>query len=148
MPASTRVDFYILQTSEPNSRMQFACRLTEKAYGLGNTVYAHAPSEQDADRLDDLLWTFRQGSFVPHDALHKCAAEQELATPVSIGTPDTRQQEAQLLINLTEETPDFVTKFGRIAEIVDSSEASRKAGRQRFKDYKKLGLEPETHTIK
>jgi DNA polymerase-3 subunit chi len=146
--ASTRVDFYILEATEPNARMQFACRLTEKAYGLGNAVYAHAASDKDADSLDDLLWTFRQGSFIPHEPLHKRSPAEEISAPVCIGTPTACLQEGQLLINLTDNTPEFAANFSRIAEIVDGSEASRKAGRQRFKDYKKLGLEPETHTIK
>lgn len=148
MPASTRVDFYILEATAPGARMQFACRLTEKAYGLGNAVYAHAASAQDARRLDDLLWTFRQGSFIPHEQLQEPAHAQASSTPVCIGTPQTYQHEGQLLINLTDSTPEFAANFSRIAEIIDGSEESRKAGRQRFKDYKKLGLEPETHTIR
>ncbi|MEZ5578324.1 MAG: DNA polymerase III subunit chi [Candidatus Competibacteraceae bacterium] len=44
-----------------------ACRLADKAYGLGHTVYLFTASEARAAALDDLLWTFRQDSFVPHE---------------------------------------------------------------------------------
>ena len=61
-----RVDFYVLNQSGEQARRQFACKLAEKAYRLKNTVHIVAGSRADAERLDELLWTFRDGSFVPH----------------------------------------------------------------------------------
>ena len=144
MPGSPRVDFYILDEAAPGSRMTFACRLTEKAYGLGNKVYAHAANERDADQLDTMLWTFRQGSFVPHQLLTQ---SDNRRAPVSIGTGTDHLTEGDLLINLDDNTPDFAGGFGRVAEIIGGDEASRKAGRERFKHYRDMGIEPETHKI-
>jgi DNA polymerase-3 subunit chi len=142
--AATRVDFYILAASKPASRLQFACRLTEKAYSLNNRVYAHASSPAEAEQLDKLLWTFKQGSFIPHEALGENEAER---APVRIGTPDRFENEGELLINLTDTAPDFATNYTRVVEIVDGQEASRLAGRNRFKQYRTMGLEPVTHQI-
>lgn len=144
MQTATRVDFYILDTVEPASRLNFACRLTEKAYGLNNRVYAHTATPGDAQRLDEMLWTFRQGSFIPHQLL--IAAGKHRA-PVSIGTDDKCEDNGDLLINLAEAIPEFVTGFQRVAEIISGDEQSRQIGRERFKSYRKLGIEPETHQI-
>jgi DNA polymerase-3 subunit chi len=144
MQSSTRVDFYILATDEPASRMRFACRLTEKAYSLKHRVYAHTASPADAKQLDEMLWTFRQGSFVPHSLLGDSA---DARTPVRIGIPEKSQAEGQLLINLSGAAPGFATNYERVAEIVDGSEASRQAGRERFRQYREMGLEPVTHQI-
>lgn len=141
---TTRVDFYILAASEPASRLQFACRLTEKAYNLQHQVYAHTASAADAQRLDEMLWTFSQGSFVPHQILG--SANEERA-PVNIGMAEQCKDSGDLLINLTDKTPDFVSNFARVAEIIDGQEESRQAGRERFKRYRQLGLEPVTHNI-
>jgi DNA polymerase-3 subunit chi len=141
---TTRVDFYILAASEPASRLQFACRLTEKAYNLQHKVYAHTASAADAQRLDEMLWTFSQGSFVPHQILG--GADEERA-PVNIGMAELCKDSGDLLINLTNETPDFVSNFARVAEIIDGQDESRQAGRERFKQYRELGLEPVTHNI-
>ena len=141
MQAATRVDFYILETAK---RLSFACRLTEKAYGLSNRIYAHMATQEEATRLDEMLWTFRQGSFVPHQLL---TAAGERRAPVSIGTDDTCEVKGDLLINLTDRMLTFATGFARIAEIVCSDEPSRQAGRERFKHYRDMGLEPETHRI-
>lgn len=144
MRTETRVDFYILAASEPASRLEFACRLTEKAYGLNNRVYTHVSSQAEAKKLDEMLWTFKQGSFIPHQSLFDSDDER---TPVSIGTPEQWKNEGELLINLSETAPEFATNYARVAEIVDGQEASRQAGRKRFKQYRAMGLAPVTHQI-
>jgi DNA polymerase-3 subunit chi len=144
LQTNTRVDFYILEADDPASRMRFACRLTEKAYGLKNSVYAHTSSQADAQKLDELLWTFRQGSFVPHSILDEDTDE---FSPVKIGIPEKSLTSGELLINLSGAAPSFAGNFERVAEIVDASDAARKAGRERFKQYREMGMEPVTHTI-
>jgi len=140
---TTRVDFYILAATGRASRVAFACRLTEKAYGLQHRVYAHTANEQDARQLDEMLWTFSQGSFVPHAVL---SSDTDSRTPVIIGTAGP-QDGADVLINLAESAPEFATRFERVVEIVDGDESSRQAGRERFKHYRDMGLEPTTHNI-
>ena len=68
-------------------------------------------------------------------------------TPVKIGQPDKAQRAGELLINLSPDTPDFVRNYKRVAEIIDGSEASKQAGRERFRQYRSMGLDPVTHNI-
>jgi DNA polymerase-3 subunit chi len=142
--AATRVDFYILDAVEPASRLNFACRLTEKAYGLDNRVYAHTATPDDARQLDEMLWTFRQGSFIPHQLLTDQGKQR---APISIGTTEKSENNGDLLINLTETIPEFATGFQRVAEIICGDEQARQIGRERFKSYRQLGIEPEIHQI-
>lgn len=139
-----RVDFYILDAGSTAERLHFACRLTEKAYGLESRVHAHMASPAEAAKLDEMLWTFRQGSFVPHEVIQ---AGTPARAPVSIGSGSDHPDQGDLLVNLSGEPPAFAEKFARIAEIVGSDEASRAAGRERFKHYRELGIEPATHQI-
>ena len=134
---------YTMWNLDPAGRLQFACRLTEKAYGLDNSVYAYAATDADAQQLDDLLWTFRQGSFIPHER----AGAEDSEVPVRIGTPADNEHEGDLLINLAHEVPGFAARFARVAEIVGGDEASVQAGRARFKQYRDQGIEPVTHKI-
>jgi DNA polymerase-3 subunit chi len=121
----SRVDFYVLAGTGEPSRHKFACRLAEKAYRLNHTVHIHTASRQQAELLDELLWTFRDGSFVPHEL---------------IGGQD-------LLINLTGEVPEMAGSFPRVAELVTSDEQSKQQSRKRFVHYRELGAELETHNI-
>ena len=82
----TRVSFYVLTGTEPGSRLGYACRLVEKVYKLQHRIHAHAADGSMAKNLDDLLWTFRQGSFVPHELLAP-GGSPPLA-PVTIGAAD------------------------------------------------------------
>ena len=138
----TQVDFYILEEKAPRSRALFACRLAEKAFGLGHRVYLHTGSEGAARELDDLLWTFRDGSFLPH----VLAGDGEDA-PVHIGHGTEPGEGFHLLINLGPEVPSFFSRFERVAEVVDGDETQKARGRERFRFYKDRGYPLETHKL-
>lgn len=138
-----RVDFYVLPAGDKNAPLPFTCRLTEKAYDLGQRIYIHAETEAQAAQLDNLLWTFRQGSFIPH-ALYETDNDSELPAHIGWrGEPASRD----LLINLAPAVPLFYDRFERIAEIVSPDETAKLAARARFKFYREHGITPESHTI-
>ena len=140
-----RVDFYVLERSDEHSRRALACRLAEKAYRLDNTVYIHTASTADATRLNELLWTFRDGSFVPHCI--KGDSDGTEASPVVIGSDDDGIEPRDLLINLCDEIPAFAESFPRVAEVVTSDENCRKLSRKRFVHYRDKGHSIQTHKL-
>ncbi len=140
-----RVDFYVLSQAGRSAQLHFACRLAEKVYRLANTVQLFTESEQEARQLDELLWTFRDGSFVPHELVSN---EDDLVeSPVLISTRENLAQKPDLLINLTWSLPASAGTLPRIAELVTSDDDARAAGRRRFADYRDQGHELETHTV-
>jgi DNA polymerase-3 subunit chi len=144
----TRVDFYVLEDDAEQARERFACRLVEKAWRLKNTVYLHAASPVAAQRLDALLWTWSDRSFLPHVlAEPDLDADLAAATPVRIGTGAEPGFEAQLLVNLDREVPLFFSRFDRVAEIVGGSDEERALARDRFRFYRDRGYALETHRI-
>jgi DNA polymerase-3 subunit chi len=142
--ATPRVDFYVLSASGAGARLNFTCRLTEKAYKLDTKVHAHVAGTAQARQLDELLWTFRQGSFIPHEITGKSA---EQPTPVTIGHASEVTLSGDLLINLAEIIPPFFDQFTRVAEIIDSSLESKQCGRERFSFYRDNGYEIKTHNL-
>lgn len=140
----TKVDFYLLTSRQPQIRQRFACKLTEKAYRLGHRVYIQVEDQDQAQKMDDLLWTFRQGSFVPHALMN---TEEASETPVLIGYKGEPGIEMDLLINLCAEAPRFFSHFPRVAEIIDQDEGNRHAGRQRYRNYRDQGCSLETHEL-
>ncbi|CAI8725986.1 DNA polymerase III subunit chi [Methylocaldum szegediense] len=141
----TRVDFYVLPTGDAHSRRVLACRLTEKAIKQRLTVFLYAASEEEEQVLDDLLWTFRQGSFVAHERLDALGAQTE--APVLIGHRAAPQLPKDILINLSPATPPDLDRFERLIEIVDQDEAIRQAGRRRYRFYMDQGLTVHTHRL-
>ena len=140
-----QVDFYVLPSADPAGRQLFTCRLAEKAWKAGHRVFIRVNDAAEAATLDDRLWTFRQGSFVPH-TLAENHENDPLAT-VLIGTGAAPEDHRDLLINLTPAVPEDWRTFQRIAEIVDQDEAVRRAGREKYRFYRNQAIKPETHKL-
>ncbi|MCP5450252.1 MAG: DNA polymerase III subunit chi [Gammaproteobacteria bacterium] len=139
-----RIDFYVLPDQKENGRALLACRLADKAYGLGHTVYVFTASEARAAALDDLLWTFRQDSFVPHERYPLVGEE---GSPVLVGTAAPATVEAQVLINLADALPEGFERYERVIELVDQHPEVLAQSRERFRQYREQGCAPETHKL-
>ena len=140
-----RVDFYVLAQVDERARHRLACKLAEKAWRLENTVYIHAKSRSDAEHLDQLLWTFRDGSFVPHGLAGRDDGTE--VSPIMIGYGDQDIGTRDLLINLCDEIPASIEGFPRVAELVTSDETCRQASRKRYAMYRDQGHELNTHKL-
>ena len=130
----TEVDFYVLPGNEAAERLQFACRLADKAFRRGHRVYIHTASEAHASEIDELLWSFRSSSFIPHGL--QGAADSER---VAIGWSDDPGEAHDFMINLNLEVPGFVGRFERVAEVVVQDPAIRDSLRASWKYYKDRG---------
>lgn len=140
-----RIDFYVLGSAADEARWQFACRLTEKAYRLGHTVHLLTADRARAEMLDELLWTWRDGSFVPHVLSADAQAEP---APVTIGYDAAScSNRCDLLINLSDDQPANIEAFPRVAEIVTSDDDVRRQGRKRFASYRAQGHTLDTHKM-
>jgi len=141
----TRVDFYVLASSGIQARLQFACRLAEKAYRLDNTIHIRTTDQPLAEQLDELLWTYRDGSFVPHEMATD--SKSDARSPITIGHGTRPPPPSDLLINLSDQVPEQCDAFPRVAEIVTSDDEARQQSRKRYAQYRDLGHTLETHKI-
>lgn len=139
----TRIDFYLLTSNQPDTRLAYACRLAHKAWGKGHQVYLHCPDEQHTDTLDQLLWRFRADAFVPHSV-----ATDEPRAKVVCGHGDDPGEHHDLLINLADQTPAFFSRFNRMAEIVIELDPVRIPARERFRFYRERGYPLQTHQLR
>jgi len=140
----TRIDFYIIENGSEQATDNFICRLTEKALSQNNAVFIHTLDEQHATKYDDLLWTFNDKSFIPH----QLASPKNSSAPVLIGHESTEMpHHHDVLINLHHEAPSFFSQFERVAEIITTDETSRIKGRERYQFYRDRGYALETHKM-
>jgi len=140
----SRVDFYVLSQEGGDARQRFACRLAEKAVEQGNRVYMQAASLAEAQRLDDLLWTFNERSFLPHELGTAPSHEKVMLLVGDAVAPPTHRQ---LLINLTDVLPAEMDSYSRIAEIVAPDPERKRLSRERYKAYREHGCELESHNV-
>jgi DNA polymerase-3 subunit chi len=140
----TRVDFYLLNDTH-GGKLQFACRLADKAYRLGHRSYLLTAGADEAAALNELLWTFAAASFVPHAVYRADAAFPDQAVLIGHAPPPDACH--QLLISLTPQVPEFFSRFSRVAEIVGATDDEKAAARERFRFYRERGYALETHSI-
>ena len=139
----TRVDFYILSTSSEEERRLYACRLAEKAILQGNKLHIQTNNEAEAQHLDNLLWSFKDTSFVPH------AMSLDDKQPITIGfreTPNLTNPD-RIMLNLSDNFPQINSKIPRIVEILPKDGPVTIAGRERYKQYQQQRFEINTHKI-
>ena len=146
--AMPRVDFYVLASSDRGARLRFACRLVEKAWLREHRVRVQLDPGGDGAAFDDLLWTFADRSFVPHERLTGDGGARGKAAPVVIADDDSRgPEDRDMLVNLAAGVRPEYQVYARIADVVDADEARRRLGRERFRFYREQGIEPQTHEI-
>lgn len=139
-----RVDFYLLADEAPDADWRLACRLIEKAYLRGHRVFVYCENKDDAEHLDELLWTFKDDSFIPH---HLQGEGPEPPPPVQIGYGQTPRGFNDILINMADTIPDFAERFKRVIEIVAANEAAKANSRLHYKTYRSRGCSLHLHDI-
>jgi len=134
----TRVDFYLAN----GDKHLAACKLVHKAFRLGHRIYLRTQDASETERLDELLWTFAAGSFIPHrrDA-------NDARVPVVIGHEAPPESFNDVMVSLAHEVAPYYDRFQRVAEIVGAEDTDKQRARERFRFYRERGCSPETHTL-
>jgi len=140
----TRVDFYLIENAADRGKDIAVCRLAQKAFLLGRRIYILTESDEDARRLDRLMWTFSAGSFIPH-AIGSESGDADC--PVLIGHDEPPTVHEDVLIQLAPKVPEYFSRFQRVAEIVDDNEDGKALARERFRFYRDRGYALQTHQL-
>ena len=145
----TRIDFYIVEQGSDEATDNFICRLTEKAWSQDNSVFLHTLDESHAMKFDELLWTFAENSFVPHQLFTE-GSQPSTSKDIFIGHQAMQhipEHCHDVLINLGHEAPSFFSQFERVAEIIVNDKTSLAKGRERYQFYRDRGYALETHKM-
>ncbi|MES2141659.1 MAG: DNA polymerase III subunit chi [Pseudomonadota bacterium] len=141
----SNVNFYLLKTPNQEDVYRVLCRLVDKAYQQQQQAYIHASSLQEAQRIDDLLWTFRDISFIPHQLEEAPPSQPPIL--ITIATEEPKQTNYDILFNLTHTVPHFFSKFSRIIEMVCEEKIYKTHARKKYKVYKEKNCSLTTHNI-
>ncbi|MDH3327030.1 MAG: DNA polymerase III subunit chi [Gammaproteobacteria bacterium] len=140
----TQVDFYILKNAPPAKAEHFVCQLAEKAFKKGHKIHIHTADNLQTERMDTLMWTYKDLSFLPHAIAD---SEEATQTPIHISHNSDRASIKDVLINLKSEIPVFYEQFERVAEIVTGDPQQQQAARQRYRQYQQRGCTVISHEV-
>ena len=140
----TQVDFYILNKALQKETEHFACLLAEKAFKKGHKIHIYTADNSQTERMDRLLWTYNDQSFLPHVTMDN---ELQADTPINISHNQDKAFFSDVLINLRTEVPAFYQQFERIAELVSANSENKDAARHRYREYQQQGCKVTSHEI-
>lgn len=140
-----QVSFYVVNPSQHEpadapAHVAFACQLCADLYRAKKRVFVYTASQQEAEQFDELLWQFEPERFVPHNLAGEGPA---YGAPVEISWQPPKQSR-QVLLNLSTEIPAFANRFQQIIEFVPADEQLKAQARERYKQYRQLGITPQT----
>lgn len=138
---SADVLFYVLNSSDIATREHFISKLIRKILDEARQADILFNSIEAAQRFDLSLWSDQAEAFMPH------AVNHEVKAPIQLFGDTVEHPQKDVLLNLhTEFQPDF-KQYQRTIEILDQTESLIQKGRERFKQYRALGIEPTVHKI-
>lgn len=138
---SQDVLFYVLESTETAQRDAFITKLVNKIYSENRLCDIRCGDDQETQRLDIALWQFRPEAFIPH------AIALEVSAPIQLWVQRVSEPCEDVLLNLHTDFAEDFKQYTRTLEVLDQSEALIERGRERWRQYKALGIEPTIHKI-
>lgn len=127
-----------------SDRLQAMAIWLTQAVRDGRRVVVFAPSAEDKDRLDRLLWMNPATGFVPH-CLSGSGLEDQ--TPVLLASGLEKTPHDEFLLNLSNDIPPGFGRFENLIEIVSIADEDKLPGRERFRFYRERGYPLDARDI-
>lgn len=126
----TDIQFYHLLTTPLERALP---KLMEKALSAGMRCVVRVDSEATMDRLNDVLWTYQERSFLPHGSAKDTHAQHQ---PIYITYRDENPNGATLLVITDGSQLDNPESYTKVLDIFNGhDEAAVSNARSRWKHY-------------
>jgi DNA polymerase-3 subunit chi len=132
-----KADFYLID--KPRFRedpLLLVCELARKAFDAGIPTLILARDAEEAEALDEKLWSFDEDAYIAHQI---AGDEDDDATPVLIVPPEFDVPPRALVINLRDGVPRG--RLDTVKEVVPADPAARDGSRKRWREYQSRGFE-------
>ena len=119
--------------------VDYACRLLRKGAMQGGAQLVVTGSADTLEAVDAALWQTEPTDFVAHCRADAPTEVLQRSPVVLAASADAALPHRAVLVNLGNEVPAGFERFERLIELVAEDEASRGAGRARWRHYKNRG---------
>lgn len=131
----TEVSFYHLERSSLEAALP---KLLEKVLAAGLKAVVKLGSDERVAALDATLWTYEQGSFLPHGAAADGNGPQQ---PIWLTAGDDNPAGATVLVLADGAQSEAMADYARCLELFDGrDETALGAARAHWKAYKERGF--------
>ncbi len=142
-----QVDFFVPAEGVSLDRLRMVCAVAAARCAQRQGLVVQAGSAQELARLDELLWTCSDISFLAHETID---SEGSGDAPILLAYDHPPVTTVDCLVNLAHPLPDYAWTCTRIIELLDNDEDGKELGRQRYRAYKIAagGVAPRTVKIR
>jgi DNA polymerase-3 subunit chi len=137
---SAEIVFIVLNSAV---KPRIVCDLAEKCYLSNRRIVIYTSSEEEGKKIDSLLWTWKQQSFVPHKNIDSLSKPQKEPIVLTTRIDSPADYDTLLLVD-----PLPLEKVDQFATVIDFAEKYDSKGlglsRKRFKLYKEQNLKIST----
>ena len=114
--------------------------MAAELHGQGLRLLIRVGSEPRLRALDQALWTYEPGSFLPHGA---AGDGQEAEQPILLTTGDDNPNAASVVLAVDDCSAVPDEGFQRLEYLFDRNDsAGRDAARNRWREWRERGIEP------
>ena len=132
---------FIVLTSDVKSRI--VCELAEKCYLSDKRVVIYSKQVEECKKIDTLLWTWKQNSFIPHIYIDELSAAHR--EPIIVTTKINTLEDYDTLILMDPLPLKDISQFGLVIDFAEKYDSHALAeSRERFKIYRDKMINIET----
>ena len=146
---ASRITFIGVPGRGKGAFMKRFCRFAQEHVEAGSTVAVFTAGAEQASALDDLLWTYDEGGFMPHSVLGAATSPLER---VVVSVTGTERPSADVIMNFSDEAVAAPVLQAPDADVVvyefvpPDNPAARQAARRKWERYKEMGIVPSHRT--
>lgn len=133
-----KVSFYLFEKS-PERQVDSTCRLCRKILRKPAKIWLYSPNTELQTILDDLVWSFDPESFLAHGI-------DDTTAPICISA-QLPVEPNWIVFNFHDKALEPQAGIDHIIEIIENNEPAKQVGREKFKDYRQMGIAPQTHKL-
>ena len=131
----TKISFYRV-SGGLKSAIKLGAQITEKSVGEKCKVLWQVPNENFVNKIDQVLWSFSETSFIPHST-------GPLSDPVGISKESTPGIHHEVLMNFQKDIPIWFSRFEQLIEFIYEDHTDIEIKRQHFRFFKNRGYETD-----
>ena len=121
------------------SKNKYVCEITEKLFDNNISVTIYASTSNTVELLNNLLWTWKQDSFIPHAILNTNLTPSDSPSQTLLTSSRENLPETEALILYDPLPLDDLNRFKMIIDFAEVYHSEKKIeSRERYKEMRDL----------
>ena len=134
------VTFYDVQ---PDARISRIATLVNAAWERGKRLVVSCADAEEAEALDQLIWSFNEAAFIPHEIVPEGEPPKDPDARVILVTGEHDPIGAEILLQAAPVSRAFAQRYAYVIDLVDHrSPEALEESRNRYKQWAKDGFKP------